>query len=199
MLTIKYQDEFERTVLKVLPYFIFSVSKDRDILAEKCKSLFDLLSNNDTKKDFAKLNEEINILIDSGSMNRAHNRIQLGDYGRIDSMYSTRFEQIEADIKSLQNKVPYKRIKKIEVRLDVLENIDSEKKSVETPLRKKKISIQEKILKVDFTKTTAVEIANLSGITYEQVGRALFSLIQKGKVIKDNTTNRKRPVLYSKV
>ena len=87
----------------------------------------------------------------------------------------------------------------MEIRLDKLENIDSEKKSAETPSRKKKTPIQEKILKVDFTKSTAVEIAELSGITDIQVRRALIPLLQEGKVIKDNIPNRKTPILYSKV
>lgn len=59
MLSIKYQNEFDITMEKVLPFLIFSNKEDRKWLAEKCASLFHQLMDENSENEFVEVNEEI--------------------------------------------------------------------------------------------------------------------------------------------
>jgi len=59
MLPIKYQNEFDRTMEKVIPFLIFAPIEDRKLLAENCASLFHQLMDENSENEFVEVNEEI--------------------------------------------------------------------------------------------------------------------------------------------
>ena len=121
MLTINYQNEFERTLSKVLPYLIFAKAEDRDSLARKCQDLFHKLNGKDTEEQFREINEEIINLIKSKKLMNAWNQQQITDYELINKVHHTRFEAIESDIKEI-NQVHHTRIEKIESNIKKLQS-----------------------------------------------------------------------------
>ena len=145
MLSIKYQNEFERTIRKALPYLIFTEGKgfvnfkEHTLLVKDCQQLFLKLSDSLSEDKFTEINQRILDLIDSDKLINSINQKWISDYESIDSTHQTRFEKIEANIKKLESKAPIKRIKELEtnadklkMRIDELEN--QEKNNVEIPI-----------------------------------------------------------------
>lgn len=193
MLTIKYQNEFEKTLSKALSLLIFAKPKDREMLAEECKILFHKLNGQDTEDKFVEVNERIIEIINSERLITAYNGQEISDYDRINQIHHTRFEKIEARLNEIEN----------------LSRITEDSKNILNPAKEisnqaketneNKISPQDVIMDIDFESATMKEITESCKLSYQQVKNALGQLLRKEYVVKIGVTEKNKSIsLYSK-
>lgn len=110
MLPIKYQNEFDRIMTKVLPFLIFAPSEEKNELAEKCTFLFDHLKSESTEPYFEKTSNDIFLLLEKlEDMPGYHPSVS--DFINLHAEYGERFIGVD------------KRFEKMEKRLDRLEKL----------------------------------------------------------------------------
>jgi hypothetical protein len=110
MLPIKYQNEFDRIMTKVLPFLIFAPLEERKELAEKCTFLFDHMRSESTEPYFERTSTDIFLLLEKlEDMPGYHPKVS--DFINLHGEYGERFIGVD------------KRFEKMEKRLDRLEKL----------------------------------------------------------------------------
>lgn len=194
MLSIKYQNEFDRTMAKVLPFLIFSNEEDKKSLADKCTSLFHQLTNENSENDFVEVNEEILTSFDILRNDRGYFH-QISEFENLNAIHITkfqkiddRFDKIEKNIDLLRDEiVRSNKAKKITNNIEIIKS-----NNVETNINNcfdSRMQISNARIKIvlsliyEKTSLSVDEIKLKTGFSASSLSNA-FSLLKENNLIK---------------
>ena len=163
MLPIKYQNEFDRIMTKVLPFLILAPLEDRNELATKCNFLFDHLRSESTEPSFERTSKDIFLLLEKlEDMPGYHPSVS--DFINLHAEYGERFIGVD------------KRFEKMEKRLDRLEKLAGKvsKKHTENISEKVSGNISEKV---------SLNISD-ENLNLTDVDKKIISLLDNGAILK---------------